>query len=159
MMMERRSFEPEARSVGEFLRINPKGKTDRQLLIASLKQAEATHGCLEKHIAETRLAYLDATEKRQQLTEVVYGLRNDVAGVQSTQEAQGAQVRVLTLALGVEKPDAGEAKPKAHTEISWKAIGKIGVTMFGAMSGIVLFIQIIAPGLAAMFTAIMKANP
>lgn len=145
--------------MGEFLRIDPKGKSDRQLLIASLKQAEATHGCLEKHIAETRLAYLDATEKRQQLTEVVYGLREDVAGVQSTQLEQGAQVRVLTLALGVEKPDAGEVKPKAHTEVSWSAVLKITGAVGGSIALLIFLYQVAAAVFPGFHHYMMSLSP
>lgn len=157
--MEPRSFAREARPVGEFLRINPKGKTDRQLLIASLKQAEATHGCLEKHIAETRLAYLDATEKRQALTDVVYGLREDVSGVLSTQEAQGAQVRVLTLALGVEKPADGEIKPKAHTEVSWSAVLKITSAVGGSLALLIFLYQAAAAVFPAFHAFMTSLSP
>lgn len=156
-MSEPRSFEE--RTVGEFFRVNPKGKTDRQLLVAALQQAEATHGCLEKHIAETRLANLDATEKRQALAEDVLHLRSTVATVESVQREQGAQVRTLTLALGAQKPDAGEAKPRAHTEISLKSIGKIVVGVGGSLSLIIFLYQLAANQFPAFHQFMMSLSP
>lgn len=111
---EERSFGPRPVPVGELSPIDIDALTPDQAVRALAKGVMQNHSCLEQHIAATRLAEIIATEKRQELAEDVLGLRTDVVGLKG-------DVRGLTLALGVQKPLAGEEKPKAHGLASWPA--------------------------------------
>ena len=156
---EPRSFAaPEVYHVGEFVPFNPKGKTDRQILIASLKQSEAAHSCLETHISnfnkfvgEVRLASLDATEKRQELKEDILGLRGDAAEDRD-------KLQKLTLALGVEKPPPGEKRPRGHSVATWGGWKILGV-MGGSISLLVFVVQLIVAAGPSILAYIMSLHP
>lgn len=86
--------------MGEFVRIDPRGKSDRQLLIAALKQAEATHGCLETHIGVTERAHRAATEAREQLAKKVDEVAGAVGALDTRQDIVEGSVKALATALG-----------------------------------------------------------
>lgn len=157
-MSEPRSFALEPRSVGEFLRIDPKGKTDRQLLVAALQQAEATHGCLEKHIAVSELAMLAATEAREDLAKKVDGVATAVGGLETRTDILEGGVTALAKAFG--GTVHGEArKVKVEAPMSIKDHLKIGGTILGSLAGAVLLYQILWPAILALHNAIMAATP
>lgn len=144
--------------MGEFSPFDPKGKTDRQIMIASLKQSEAAHHCLEKHISafdqfvgEQRLAYLTATEKRQELKEDILSIRLEAA------EDRG-KLQKLTLALGVEKPAPGEKRPTAHGLLGWS--GWKQLSYVGGCIGIGVFLFQLAVAAAPSVGAyLMSLHP
>jgi hypothetical protein len=111
--------EPEPRAfaeaaVGNLTPIDLDKLTVKGGLRAVWNGVHQTHHCLEQHIAETRLEALTATEKRLAIASDLLDLKTDV--------------RKLTLALGVEKPAEGEAKPKTATIAGW---GPLKATLAG----------------------------
>ncbi len=144
------------RAVGEFVRIDPRGKTDRQLLIAALKQAEATHGCLETHIRATEAAHEIANEKREALGRQVEDIATTVGTLNTRQTVTEGSVSALAKALGGQL-QTGTVKIKA--DMGWRGHLKIAGTILGALGGAVLAYQILWPGIVAIHAAILAAHP
>lgn len=143
--------------MGEFLRIDPKGKTDRQLLVAALKQAEATHGCLEKHIAETRLAHLTANDARQKLEGKVDTLTEAVGSLDTRQEITEGSVSALAKSLGAQI--TGPRKVTVDATMRWRDIGKITLSVLGAIGGLIFVYQAIAVVFPTFHHWMMSLSP
>ena len=114
--------------MGELTPIDVDSLTPEEGIKAVLRGVVQTHGCLEQHITEQtkfnatmQLAHIEATSKRQELTESLLDVRGEVLEI--------------SRALGVRKPDDGQAKPKARVTISWterlKLVGTIGGSIVG----------------------------
>lgn len=148
---EPRTFRGRA-EMGELTPVDPTDLTDREVAVAALKAAQQTHGCLEVHIAETKLAHLDASEKRIKMADDVLGVKTAVSSIQ-------ADVRELALGLGVKKPVAGEPKPKASTGLPWKDVAKITVSILGAIGGLIFIYQALAAVFPAFHHYVMSLSP
>lgn len=156
-----------------FPRIDPEGMSDRDLILATLKAAEATHACIDgfwtaqgkvnDHAREVRhrqgqeLMNLrgDIVGVQQSVAEVreeLSGVRGEVGEVKSAQEISEGTVSGLAKALGVMKADPGERTPKVRGLAGWS-----GWTVFGAVSGLVLVYKIVVPLLEPVFHAIHHA--
>lgn len=147
-----------SQAVGDFSRVDPKGKTDRQLLIANLKQSEAVHACLEEHrtifnqfVGQTQLAALQSTEKRQEL-------QGDLLDLKSIVVDQGGSIKTLTLALGVEKPAEGETKPHGSSIATWP-LWKVLTTLGGMFSILLVLFQISVKVAPVIFAYLMSLSP
>lgn len=145
--------------MGEVTKVDPTDLSDRELMIASLRQGEQVHHCLETHIAETRLAHLAASEARQALADRVGDLTTSMGSLETRQGVTEGAVSALAKALGGQVIEGPKPKVKVDAPMSWKDLAKIALTVLGSLSGFVLFLQIIAPGVSATWDAILKANP
>lgn len=138
--------------MGELTPVDPTDLTDREVAVAALRAAQQTHNCLEVHIAETKLAHLDASEKRIKMADDVLGVKTTVAHIQ-------ADVRELALGLGVKKPVEGEQRPKASTGLPWKDVGKITLSILGAIGGLIFIYQAIATIWPPFHQYVMSLSP
>jgi hypothetical protein len=154
--MEPRTFEQE-RPVGEFLRINPRGKTDRQLLVAALQQAEATHGCLEKHIAETRLAHLTASEARQKLEGKVDDLCVAVGAMDTRQDIVEGSVSALAKSLGAQI--TGPRSIKVEGKLGPMEVLKLAGAIGGALAFFVFAYQLLRAAWPAIDAYLAGLSP
>ena len=143
--------------MGEIKRIDPTGMAPKQRDKALFDLMHQVHDCLETHIAETRLAHLTASEAREKLAGKVEGISAAVGSLETRQSITEGSVSALAKALGAEVPKG--AKPVAiDAPMRWKDVGKVVLGVVSAMGGIVLLLQILAPGVAATWEAIMRAN-
>lgn len=127
--------------MGEFTRVDPKGKTDRQLLVATLRQSEAVHGCLEKHIAAQHLANLDATEKRLEMAKAMVDLKGDVVDIKQGRADDAAKIAALAQMFGAEQPPEGEKAPKGKGIATWP-LWKVLTTVAGMWTMILVIFQL-----------------
>lgn len=146
--------------MGEIVTIDTEGMSLEDMVRASLGQGHQLHQCLEQHIAATRLAELTASDSRAAMATKVEGLTTAVGALETRQGVTEGSVAALAKALGGQITEqTGKPKVKVEAPMSWKDVLKVGATVLGALSGFVLFMQIIVPGVAASFEALMKAAP
>ena len=140
---------------GEVVKFKPVSVEGDDVAAALTKIARGVndlHTCVHSgHEAQAERDRI-ADQKREALAE-------QVGAIQLKQDVDSGRITALAKAIGTERVEKGEPRPKAHVDVSWKAMGKVALTVFGAFGGIVLFLQIIAPGITATWEAIMKANP
>lgn len=129
--------------MGSFTPVDPKGKTDRQLLISTLKQTEQVHACLEQHISETQ-------DHRQRFGRAIGDLTGRMDIVEGT-------VKRLGTMWGARVPDDDDddPPPKPKVGMSWKTHLVLAGTIFGALSGVGLAYQWLWPALVALHHAIL----
>jgi hypothetical protein len=143
---ERRTF-MELRPMGELTPIDPTDLSDREVSMAAVRGVYQVHECLERHILEQRERDIAANEKRIQLAE-------DLVLAKGVALDTRSEVRDVALALGVRKPDLGEAKPKSHAVATWGK-GKLAAAIAGIASTLVALVA----GAAAVWGALHSNFP
>jgi len=143
--------------VGEVTPIDPRGLTMDQKIDAVLLQGVQLHGCLEQHIAETRLAHLTATEARQKLEGKVDDLADAVGALDTRQDITEGSVSALAKSLGAQLTGPREVKVRAP--VSWKDIGKIVLSVLGAIGGLIFIYQALAATFPAFHHYVMSLSP
>lgn len=150
MRAEERSFAPAPASMGELKAPNLFGLTPEERDAALFQMMLQVHGCVEEGIAK-------AAKENRAVSGKVDRTRKDVKALQDGQ-------RVIMVALGIREPEEGEDRPEVRLTVNSRAhvttrdIGRIVAAVLGGMGGLVLLLQICAPGVAAIWEAIMKAN-
>jgi hypothetical protein len=150
--MEPRSFKkPQGPAVGEVARIDPKGLTPDQKLDAVLEQGNQLHGCLEQHIAASRLAELRSSDWRRAADEKFESVTSVVGALDTRTDILEGSVGALAQALGGQVA-TGTVKVQAPT--SWKDIFKIAGAV-GGLLGLFIFLFQLAARLWGPFVAYM----
>lgn len=126
----------------EFVRINPRGKTDRELLLAIADGQNKTHECI--HTFQAAQGRFNET------------LATSVGELKTNQEVDSGRITTLAKLFGAEKVEPGEAKPKGKgiaTWSAWKVVGSLGGGITGA--GLLYqFLRAIWPSVDAFLMAL-----
>lgn len=115
-----------------------------------------SHSCLESHIqeqnkvnAEIKLSHLTAAEKRQELADDLLDLKSDVLDIKGS-------VAALAQSLGGQ---VQSGKVKIDAPMRWKDIGKIVLSILGAIGGLIFLYQAAAAIFPAFHHYVMSLSP
>lgn len=151
--------------MSSFKPIDPKGLSDRDLMLASLRQGDTLHECFEamnqrlvKHIDETERVHGAAAKLRLAMDKKIDDLAATVGGIQTNQEYDSGRITKLAKMFGAESVRKGEKRPQGRGLATW-AGWKLFTAISGGFTLLVVCFQLAAKIAPVVYDYLMGLSP
>lgn len=142
--------------MGELTPIDVDGLAPKDVPVVLYRAIIQTHACLESHIKEQAkfngqltLDQIEATQRRQALADDVLDLKDSVLDIKGS-------VASLAGSLGGQ---VSSGKVKIDAPMRWKDIGKIVLSILGAIGGLIFLYQAAAAIFPSFHHYVMSLSP